>query len=91
MRKTDYLTTAEVAAMHGLTRARVGQLAEARGVVPWRPVGRSCLWTPAQAKALAPRGFAWSKGLTLGPRKRCGQTVEKESSGVAQAGGLDSR
>lgn len=48
------LTSTEVAALHGISRGRLSQLAKARGITPARTIGNVHLFTKAQAAALKP-------------------------------------
>ncbi len=49
-----YLQTADIAKMHGTSPRVVQRLAQTRGVAPAMVVGKSYLWTPAQARKLKP-------------------------------------
>lgn len=48
------LSTQDIAARYAVTPRRILAIAAARGLKPARTVGRSHLWSPAQAERLRP-------------------------------------
>lgn len=79
VRSMNYLTVPQIAAMHGVTQGRIWQIAKERGIRPVGRLSRIALWTPAQARQLAPGS---------GPRGRGAAPVKKKAKAVgARAGG----